>query len=417
VALAVGAALPVLLYVAINVVKFDTPFGVPWTKQALSQVDGPRQEFLRESGGSLFGARYAPTTLLQYVRPDALSLDRSFPWVDFPGPAVRLFDVPMDVIDRSSSVPATMPWLVLVAAVGAVVLVRRSGPARRTVAALWAPVVGALLAVPVTVGIAYVAGRYLADLLPLLVLLGLVGLHELLRRRDRRWARIALVAAAVLGLVSVPVNLALAERFQGVYGPETGEGQRARFVRWQTAANDLLPGDQSVEVRRLGLDDPLPERAGAGELAVVGDCAALYQYTGRVWRPVEQTADAGHVRLRTRLDAPGRGRSAELLTGGAGADARSLAVEVGDDGRARFVLRFGGETIRGEPLDVPDHPVVVDASFDRRLHAVDVEVDGVPAVGGIFYAPPDDDVTVSPRWPTDVRLRPAETPACDGLGD
>ncbi len=415
--LAAAAALPVALYAAVNLAKFDTPFGVPWRAQALSQVNAPRQAFLRESGGSLFGAKYAPTALLQYVRPDALSVDRSFPWIDFPGPAVRLFDVPFDVVDWSSSLPATMPWLVALAVLGSIVLVRRSEVGRSAARAMWAPVLGAVLAVPVTLGIAYIAGRYLADFLPLLVLLGLVGLHDLLRQRERRWARVGLGAVGALGLAAVAVNLALAMQFQGVYGPETGENQRSRFVRSQTAVNDLLPGDQSAEVRRLGLDDRLPDEAEPADLVVVGECAALYQYNGRSWRPVEQTPDTGRLVVRTRLRAPGPGRSAELITGGQGTDARSLSVELGTDGRATFVLRFSGRTFRGTPIEVPGGTAVVDADFDRRLHSVAVRVDGRPAVDGVFYVAPDDGLRVAPSWPAAAELQAGATPACDGLGD
>jgi hypothetical protein len=311
-----------------------------------------------------------------------------------------------------------MPWLVGLAAVGAVALaVRRSEPERRALGALWAPLVGALAAIPVTLAIAYVAARYLADFLPLLVLSGLVGLHVLLARRHRRWARIGLGVAGALGLAAVAVNLAIAVRFQDVYGPATGEDQRARLVRWQTAANDLLPGDQSPRVRRIGLDDELPTSARAADLLVIGECAALYQHNDSSWRPVEQTRGAGHVRLRTRLDAPGRGRSAELLVGGQGVARRSLTVHVQDDGRVVFVLQSVGGTARGTPVEVGAGTAVVDARFDRRLHGVEVRVEDRVVVTGALYAAPDDVIEVSPDWPGEVELLPEGTPACDGLGD
>jgi hypothetical protein len=416
--LAVAAVVPVVLYAAVNLAKFDSVFGVPWRAQALSQFDPARQAFLRDSGGSLFGPEYAPTTLLQYVRPDALSLNRSFPWLDFPGPADRLFDVPFDVIDRCSSLVVTMPWLVLLAVAGTVALVARRSPgARRAAAALWAPGLGALAATPVTVGIAYIASRYLADFVPLLVLPALAGLALLLDRPGPGRRRVLVLGAIVATAVAVPVNAALALQYQGLYGPATREEQRARLVRWQTRADELLPGDQSPTVFRVGRDEPLPTGGRAGELLVVGSCAALYQHDGAAWRPVEQTEEAGRLRVRTRLGAPGRGAAAELLAGGNGGDRRSLTIEIREDGRAVFVLRIGDRTKRGAPVEVPSGDDVVDAVFDRRLNSVAVWVDDRVVVGDTFYGAPDDELRVASSWPAPVTRLPYDAPACQGLGD
>jgi hypothetical protein len=58
---------------------------------------------------------------------------------------------------------------------------------------------------------------------------------------------------------------------------------------------------------------------------------------------------------------------------------------------------------------------VVDAVFDRRLNAVDVEVGDEVVLGDSFYGAPDDEVRVSPDWPAPVELLPGGTRACDGL--
>ena len=41
---------------------------------------------LRDNEGSLFGAQYLPTTVSSYLRPNGIGVDRTFPFVDFPGP-------------------------------------------------------------------------------------------------------------------------------------------------------------------------------------------------------------------------------------------------------------------------------------------------------------------------------------------
>ena len=415
-ALAGGAAIPVLLYVAVNFAKFRSAVGFPLGAQALSQFDPARQEFLRRSGGTLFGAEYAPTTVLQYARPDALAANRTFPWIDFPGRARPLFDVQFDIIDRASSAVATMPWLVLLAGLGiGALLVRRRPGTRRAAGALWAPVLGALAAAPVTLAFAYIAARYLADFLPLLLLPALVALHALLGRRTERPARALLVTVAVGGLVGVVTNLALATQYQGVYGPVTEEAQRARLVRWQVAADRVLPGNQSPVVARLGPGDTLPRQARAGDLAVVGDCAGTYQFDGGAWRPVEVTPAVGAVRLRTRLGAPGPGGSAQLLVGGRGRGARSLTVEVLGDRRAVLVLRYADHIVRGDPFEVGGRGEVVEAQLDRRLRTVTVRVHDQVVLGDTLYGPPDDEVRVAPGWPAPVELLPDDTSTCDGL--
>jgi hypothetical protein len=412
------AALPVVLYVAVNLAKFDTPAGVPWRNQAAVATDDEYRDFLDENDGSLFGSKYVPTALVAYLAPGALSVDRVLPWIDFPGRVGPVSDVRFLVIDRTPSLLTTMPWLVGLAVTGVIVLTAgRSGPERRTFRALWPLVAGALAAVPVTLAIAYIAARYLADFVPLLVLPALAGLHALVARRHLRWAKVGLGVAGVLGLAAVAVNLAVAVRFHGLYGPAAEEEQRARLVRWQTRANDFLPGDQSPHVRRIGAEGRFPLTGRPGDLTVVGDCIALYQHNGSSWRPVEQTPEAGRLRLRTTLDAPGAGQSSELLAGGSGDARRSLAVEVQDDGRVVLVLETAGRTARSSPIEVGSGTAVVDASFDRRLHGVEVEVDDRVVATGALYSAPDDRLEVSPGWPGDVELLPHRAPACEGLGD
>jgi hypothetical protein len=60
---------------------------------------------------------------------------------------------------------------------------------------------------------------------------------------------------------------------------------------------------------------------------------------------------------------------------------------------------------------------VVDASFDRRLHGIEVRVDDGIVATGALYSASDDDLRVSPAWPGEVELLPQGAPACEGLGD
>ena len=200
---------PVAIYAAINQVKFDTPFNPPFNRQVYSLENAHRQAVLASNGGSLYGLKYLPSGLLQFVRPDALSVTRQFPWVFFPGKALVIGHPIYDSRDWTSSVPASMPVLFLLAMVGVVVVFRParfrrpentlpagSAPAAMTepseapgIAALRLPLVGAAAG---TVGIliwSFIAERYLADVMPLLLLAGLAGWHFVLGRRSRTGGR------------------------------------------------------------------------------------------------------------------------------------------------------------------------------------------------------------------------------------
>ena len=64
--------MPVALYAAVNRARFGTLFSVPWQRQVLFLVHPHTAHALDANGGTYFGFQCAPTTLLQYFRPDAL---------------------------------------------------------------------------------------------------------------------------------------------------------------------------------------------------------------------------------------------------------------------------------------------------------------------------------------------------------
>ena len=88
-------------------------------RQVISYESVHRQAVLAANGGSLFGLKFLPTNLLQFARPDALTVTRTFPWIFFPGKALVLGHLLYDTRDWTSSVPASMPVLFLLAVVGA----------------------------------------------------------------------------------------------------------------------------------------------------------------------------------------------------------------------------------------------------------------------------------------------------------
>ncbi|HEX7165780.1 MAG TPA: hypothetical protein VF230_02250 [Acidimicrobiales bacterium] len=366
-------------YVAVNVAKFGTLASVPFERHVVTMVNEHRREVLAENGGTIQGPQFIPTTLLHYVRPDAIGWDGAFPWVDFPRRATVVGDVLMDEVDVASSVPSAMPALTLAAGIGVVALVRRRGP-------LAVLAVGAGACLAVTLAIGFVAHRYTADGVPLLVVAGSVGLARL----RSRFAAAGLVALCV---ASVPVTAALTIQFQQHYGFLTSSSLRA-----QLAARQLeLPMPDDPVVVRVDAEEPLPKVARDRTFAVVGACAGLYRSDGRAWQPVERTPATGRFVLA--VSAPGT--AAVALPAGVELQWR------GDEA----MVHLGDATSRD--LRAPrDRPLVLEVVGDRRLGFVEVRRNGEHVLDG-YYSSGDEPVV--PPESAGVRVLPAPTPVCDEL--
>ena len=164
---------PMVVYAYVNYSRFGTFFSVPWTKQFLVGVDLQHRRLLDSNGGTYFGFKFGPTTLLQYLRPDALAPNSLFPFVTFPRfRTVIIGDLSFDTLDWSTSVTASMPALALLGAFGLWATVVCSYARTRALAALRVPMLGAGAGVILVLAIAFVANRYLGDWLPLLALGG-----------------------------------------------------------------------------------------------------------------------------------------------------------------------------------------------------------------------------------------------------
>ncbi|HEY3096461.1 MAG TPA: hypothetical protein VGK05_06455, partial [Acidimicrobiia bacterium] len=370
--------------------------------------------------GSLFGLKFLPTQLLQILRPDALRLDGLFPWIRFPGPATVIGDVTFDTRSWASSIPATMPALTLLGLGGVVVIARRAGTALvRT--PLLAAVIGGLG----TFTIAFVANRYMSDLLPAIVLASLVGLHALLgvlaRPQRPGWARIGAIAVVVLVAISLWVNFGFAITYQRALDPATDE-QRTGFIGFQQDVDDRLPGGPRGSARA---GDQLPKRGSLGDLFVLGDCGGLYWSNSVEWSALERGNGAGHYRLRVRFpDATGGQEPILGLGTGTGTEQNVLSVRYLPGSKARFVLdsplvsrRLAGKTVRIDP----GRAHVLDVVMDSRLGSVRVRLDDEDVVDLIAFLVPGTEATIgatadpanSARFSGTIQELPVRTPLCD----
>jgi hypothetical protein len=437
--LVAATGVPLGLYVAINQIKFDTPFTVPFNRQVYSLENAHRKAVLASNGGSLFGWKYVPSNLVQYARPDALRFTRLFPWIMFPGKALVLGHVVYDVRDWSSSVPASMPVLFLLAVVGVVAVYRphRNRPHRPStsgrIAALRLVLVGALAS---TLGVlieSFVAQRYLADVMPLVLLAALAGWHHAAARWPtfpRTARRAAAVVLAALALLELGTNSSLALFYQRELGPVITIPQRAGMVSFQEDVDRTLVGGPVPGVRFVSR---LPTRATALDLAVVGACSGVYQFDGQSWQPVELGAGGGALRLEVTFPRTRRGQRQPLVVTGGATPQDVIAVTwVGGD-RYQFSYLFAGHLFGGATRTwytdsavtvAPERPHEVEMDLVTGIGQVIVTVDGTtafsllslvapPTVVRLGSAPPT--VPTAPTFDGTIRSLAVPTPICHEL--
>jgi len=457
---------PLALYVTINEVKFGTPFSIPLNRQVLTFENAHRRAALAANGGSLFGLKFLPTNLLQFIRPDALTVTRVFPWIFFPGKALVLGNVLYSTRDWTSSIPASMPVLFLLALLGLLAVCRpvphrprptarsmegstgagTTGPSEPALAAetaspgitvLRLPLLGSAAGTGGILIIGFIAERYLADAMPFLVLAALAGWHSFLRqgtgsRMDsapRAVRRLAAALLAGLALFEVWTTFSLSLFYQRELGPVVTIPQRAGMVAFQDRVNQWLLGGPVTDVRFVS---KLPLHAAPLDLAVVGDCAAVYQFDGNTWQPVELGGRGGALLLDVTFPRTDLGRRQPLVvTGGSSPqDVVAVAWEGGD--RYRFSYYFAGSKFFGigrrwyteAAVTVPPGPNRVQMDLVTGLGQVYITVGGSPAFSLLYpVAPPADvrlgtappGIPTTPQFAGSIRSLAVPTPICNEL--
>lgn len=389
-AAAAAVALPVVAFVAVNEVKFHSAFRLPLDRQAFTAINPQRQAALAANGGSLFGLRFVPTTLLHYARPDGVRAASAFPWLEFPPSPGVVGHVVFDTIDRAASGPATMPALAVLALVGVAAVARRRDLLRPFVL----PLVGGAAGAVAVLTIAFIAHRYLADALPLLVVGSAVGVQVLVGGGLSSWPRrMALAGLIVLCAWSLVANLALALQYQRAWSPGVEPAVLSQYLGWQHALGSV-PG-------RLSKGEAFPLDAKARDLFVVGDCAGLYWFDGDSWRPVERSEPTG--RLLFQASVPPRPTGTVDAVVVAGETAR-FEIEYLARDRIRFRWVSPTQQLDSQPVKRPEGLAALETVADSRVHAVAVSVNGRPLLVADFVAVPASPPQLAPAFASSRRL-------------
>ena len=400
-----AAFVPVAVYATVNYIKFGTLFSIPFWSQGFTLQDEQRRQFLAVNDGTLFGMKWVPTTVVQYTRPDALRFTSQFPFVDFP-PAPRPFSgVVFDLADYSSSLPSSMPLLAVLAAVGVFVLLRtRGGPSGTGVAALRGPTLGAIAGGLTILPFAYIANRYLADVVPALVIASLVGVHAILARTSRagpdrpRWATPLWVGLGVLLVAGVWINLSLALIFGRLYSSDVKDDVAAAFVDTRYDVPQAMGLDPHIPLRP---DEALPLDARRGEIAIFGDCEAMYLADGMPingakplpWNPLVRSEAGGRYLRTITFPAEEPGTRLPLLTfTSPDGDGQVHAEWMGGAG-VRFTYQGPGAGFSSPVLFLPpDRTYTLDLVIDPRIDFIQVWLDDQLAYQDIYSA---DDAVIT----------------------
>lgn len=402
----VAAFAPLAAYAAVNWIKFRTFFSVPFYSQGFTMGDPQRQAFLDANNGTLFGLKFAPTTFVQYLRPDAVSFSRAFPFIDFPDKAVPIGGVEFDLIDYSSSAPSSMPLFAVLALVAAVALVRRGGRPGEGMAALRVPTLGALAGAVTILPFGYIANRYLADTVPVLVITAVIGAQALLTRRARAdrprtmWARLAPAGLAVLLVAGVWVNLSHALIFQRLYSPNVKDDLVAGFLDTRFDIGQSLGLDPHIPIEEV---DELPVDAERGQIVVVGDCEGMYLADGLAlnsvkftpWNAAERTEAGGRYLRRVTFPTQPPGTQLPLFTVRSSAGDGKLFARWPEGGGVIFQYLGPGQGFPTETLYIdPDRTWTLDLVADRHIKFAQVWLDDRMVFETQYRVSPDAEVFV-----------------------
>ncbi len=298
-ALGLAALAPVAAHVAVNEARFGTALSPPYASQVWTELSADRRAALVANGGSLFNVRYVPSTVLAYLRPDGVEISRAFPYVWFDPPARVVGNVVFDTRDRTASLTALSPALIILGLIGAaatVLAIRR----RRALAQLGLPVVTSVASAMGVLTIGFIAQRYEGDLLVPATLLALPAMFvvaDALASRRNGLRNAVLAAGGVLLVWSTWANLSIALLYQRLYVP-VHDADRVAFVDTQLTMDRFLPGS----IGYVRSDSSPRDLAPAGRFHVTGDCRELWWSDGTAWIQLEPQASGASPLCRRLVD-------------------------------------------------------------------------------------------------------------------
>ncbi|HEX3221388.1 MAG TPA: hypothetical protein VHR35_02380 [Nocardioides sp.] len=339
-----AGALPLAASIALNEYKFGTVYIFPLQEQVWTLLNEHRRVALAVNGGGLTGPQFFATSFMAYLRLDGIRFVDYFPFITLPAhPPPAYAGAFVDQTYRTGSVTAFMPLLMVLFLVSLVLVAwPRTLP---ELAKLRLPMLVSIMVTGGVMGYGYYSARYSTEFVPAMVLGGAIGTAVLagVVSRRRGWRLPALAVMTVGTVFSLAAQMSIGTTMAAYI--HRGDSLE-RFLQWQ---HDVSPKAQGQLVTQV---HGLPVGGDTDQLAIRGDCQALYLNTGdqyQPWIPVQERDRVLELSATGKRLSPGR----VILLRVTGTDPQSVRIEVNRHQQLRFVTKYGDAYARGPWFDMP----------------------------------------------------------------
>lgn len=331
-------------------------------------------ERLARVGGTIIHPEIFPFQMREVFAGRGLQFRKAFPWLEFSA-YTRESQWPRhyDFMDSHAGLLFIETGLVLLAGFG-LTSGMREGRNRREKLAITVALCVPILALGI---FATLSHRYLHDVYPILFVGSIYGVKRLMELPASGFRTTLQSVIAVVLLLAVPANMALALVAQREQGFAIDESAKKDFHQMQVFFNRLLLGGPSVAVGWKPTE-PVPTMLEKGLVARADFGAGVtgrYEFDGREWRLTAGT-DGQRMALQVDLRGVPEGRYTLLSTGSAGACDVLMLDWRGD--KSQFSLDHWTESVTwGDAFAASGdrkHDVVM--MMDRLNGRVAVEWDG-----------------------------------------
>lgn len=324
---------PLAASITLNLVKFDAIYMFPLQDQVWTELSPQRRAALAANGGSLTGPQFFLTSFMAYLRPDGIRFTEWFPWISLPsGPPTVYNGAFVDQLYRTGSVTAFMPLAMLGFLVTLVLAWRPRADARIRV--LRAPLVTTILITGGVMGYGYYANRYTSEFVPAMILGGAAGtalLASAVTSRPRWFVPSAAVTTAGVAF-SIAAHMATGMQAAAVY--YRGEPLQ-RYLSWQQELSATPPPVMHT--------DGIPRGGTTDQLAVKGDCDALFLNTGDIYEPWIAVEERDRVLVFRRTDQLRPGIT--TIATSTGETRTAVRIQTDREQRVRFVIWNGDQLL------------------------------------------------------------------------
>ncbi len=121
--------------------------------------------------------------------------------------------------------------------------------------------------------------------------------------------------------------------------------------RWSATSRSRPTSPADAQDELVSHVDGLPEGGSTDDLAIRGDCEALYLHTGdqyEPWVPVEERDKVWRFKVTGDL-VPGKVKILDV----SGAQRQSVWLDVREDRLVRSIIYKGDESVRGDLFEIP----------------------------------------------------------------